>query len=292
MAGELEWSRRFGGAGDQMARTVALTPGGELVVAGPFVGELVMGEHRIVSTNGATSPDVFIARVDGSGSVLALARLDYAKVDTICADAESAVWVAGRVARGLGDTELGDHTISKVGADGALLVSLHASYDNVVYASSMSCSPDGSVYILYSSASNASLFGIDRQSSGALVALSSEGTVRWIARLESRFITGLVASAPSGNISVAGAAAPTIDLGGGPLVAGRSDEIDMFVASFEPDGTSRYSFRIGGEGLDGATGIAAISSSRWLVSFYSSGPVVVDGQPIEAGEHLLWIDER
>ncbi len=290
--GQLEWSRRFGGAGDQMARTVALTPTGELVVAGPFVGELVMDEHRIASTNGATSPDVFVARLDGSGSVLALTRLDYSKVEAVCADAANSVWVAGRVARGLGEAEFGDHTLVKLGADGELLVSLHVSYDTVVYASSMSCSPDGSVYILYGSASNASLFGIDRQSSGALAALSSDGQVRWIARLDSRFITGFVASAPSGNVAVTGAAAPMIDLGGGPLVRGSSEEIDMFVASFAPDGTSRYAFRIGGEGLDGAAGIAAISGSRWLVSFYSSGPVVVDRQPIDAGEHLLWIDER
>lgn len=290
--GQVEWSRRFGGAGDQMARALALTAAGELIVAGPFVGELAMDEHRIASTNGATTPDVFVARVDAGGIVRALARLDYAQVDAICADAAGSVWLAGRVARGIGGDELGDHNIVKLGPDGELQVSLHVSDDSIVYAASMTCSPDGSVYILYSSASNAALFGIERRSHGALVALSSEGSLRWLARLDSRFITGFVASEPSGNVAVAGAAAPTIDLGGGPLAAGRSEEIDLFVASFEPDGDSRYAFRIGGEGLDGAGGIAAISSSRWLVSFYSSGPVVALGEPLAAGEHLLWIDER
>jgi hypothetical protein len=290
--GVLQTSLRFGGPGDQMPRAAALSPAGELVIAGVFFGELVMGEQRVTSTNGATSPDAFVARLDGGGQVTALARLDLAQVDAICVDHTHAVWIAGRGPGGLAASALGAQRVVKLTADGELAESLFVSDDDLVSATGISCGSDGSVYVLYSFASNASLFGTERRSAGALAALSSDGRVQWLARLDGDFASGTLASDPNGNIAIAGAAAPRIDLGEGPLAAGRVDEIDMFFASFTPEGGLRYAFRIGGAGLDGAEGVAAISSSRWLVSFYVSDAVVVEGQPVEAGSHLLWIDER
>lgn len=68
-AGEVLWARRFGGAGDQLATSVAVDPFGNIVVAGAFSGALDFGGDALDAdpNSGAT----FLAKLDGAGQPLA-----------------------------------------------------------------------------------------------------------------------------------------------------------------------------------------------------------------------------
>ena len=67
--------------------------------------------------------------------------------------------------------------------------------------------------------------------------------------------------------------------------------LDVFVSSHGPDGKLRYSFALGGSGLEAVHGIAAAGTGRWRISFYLGLPVTLGDQLVAAGEHLLWVDE-
>ncbi|AUX44327.1 uncharacterized protein SOCE26_057910 [Sorangium cellulosum] len=66
-AGNLLWSRRFGGADDESGDAVLLEHGGNALVTGSFRGSVSFGGAPLVSAGGT---DTFVARLDTSGAHL------------------------------------------------------------------------------------------------------------------------------------------------------------------------------------------------------------------------------
>ena len=136
---------------------------------------------------------------------------------------------------------------------------------------------------------NPVLLGQPIDASSALVRVSARGDVEWLRPLVTDLAITRRAADPAGNVTLAGAFSGSIDSGGGPLQSNGS--LDVFVSSHGPDGKLRYSFALGGSGLEAVHGIAAAGTGRWRISFYLGLPVTLGDQLVAAGEHLLWVDE-
>jgi hypothetical protein len=67
-SGKRLWSKRFGGAGDQAARGVAVDPQGNIVVVGDFAGTLDLGDGPVTVT--LPSAGAFVLALDSSGNHL------------------------------------------------------------------------------------------------------------------------------------------------------------------------------------------------------------------------------
>jgi hypothetical protein len=284
--GTVAWARRFGDAGNQEARAVELTPAGDLVVVGQFEGELVMDGERVLSSGGGGPPaDVFIARLDLAGDVLTLWRQEPLYVDGITVNADGSLWLAGR-----DPVELRANRLWRLGPDGKRELSLEVNSVGVSHASRTAPGPDGSLYVAYDDLHDSPLLlGQRIAARSALVRVSAGGNVEWLRPLVTDFALTTLAADPAGNVLVAGAFRGSIDSGGGPLQG--NGPLDVFVSSHAPDGKVRYSFALGGSGLDSVNGVAASGMGRWLIPFYLEQPVTLGDQPVGPGEHLLWVDE-
>ncbi|MCB9756375.1 MAG: hypothetical protein H6713_41175 [Myxococcales bacterium] len=64
-AGELRWSLQLGVTGVQLGRALALTPDGDVLVAGLTSGALELGEHQLDS---GSLEDIFLARLSPEGA--------------------------------------------------------------------------------------------------------------------------------------------------------------------------------------------------------------------------------
>ncbi len=72
------WSKRFGGALDEMAQGIAVAPTGDLMIVGRFQGTVSFGGADLVS---AGDYDAFVAELDPSGATVCSARFGDAAVD-------------------------------------------------------------------------------------------------------------------------------------------------------------------------------------------------------------------
>lgn len=66
-SGACDWSKRFGGAANEAAMSVALMTDGDIVIAGYFAGQIKQGENLLLESLG--SKDAFVARLDAGGEL-------------------------------------------------------------------------------------------------------------------------------------------------------------------------------------------------------------------------------
>lgn len=282
--GNVAWARRFGDAGDQGALAIGQGAAGELVVAGSFVGQLVMDELSVTSSGGGSRADTFIARLDGNGAVSSLWREEPLHVDALAVEPDGSLWIAGR------QNELSGNRLWKLGADGQRQLSIVIDEESTAYASGLALGPSGSVYVVYDSTGFTSLLGRRIAGDSVLVRLSSAGEVAWLRTLSAEHASSSVAADRAGNVAIAGTFGGSLDLGAGPLASGGS--LDLFLASFSAEGELRYSLRMGSSGFDGGGPIAARPAGGWLIPFYVELPILLGSEQVTAGEHLLWVDEQ
>lgn len=110
------------------------------------------------------------------------------------------------------------------------------------------------------------------------------GSHLWSQRFgyEDQQASGGVAAGDDGNVAFAGTFYSAMDLGGDVLVADGSDHADVFVASFRPDGTHRWSKRFGGADQDQASGVAADSGGNVFLAGSFSGAIDFTGAPLQS----------
>ena len=121
--GECVWNKRFGDAADQAAIRVALSDGGDIVIAGYFEGQLDLGDVSPLVSMG--SHDAFVARLDGSGEIVRWRKSfgDAAEQDAlgVALDESGAILVTGEFG---GTIELGGETHQSTGIDDIFLAKL------------------------------------------------------------------------------------------------------------------------------------------------------------------------
>lgn len=249
-------------SGSQPAEGVAIAAHGQdVIVAGSFEGELEIGSPpgsrgQTPALASAGDSDVFLARLDASGSVIWRQRIGGPGPDR----ASCAVADAGRIVLGLqlaSPAGLAEITPQQI-ADSAP-------------AALPSASP----------ASPASPAPIDTaRIDAALVVLHPDGQIAWrhifpgsrYARISAMALTA------DGGIAVAGTFAGTLRVGDRSLTSAGST--DVFVARFDAQGTPRWALRLGGPGADTAQALTAWSE-RLVVAGNFDGNVDVGAQLVE-----------
>jgi hypothetical protein len=95
-AGAPIWSMRLGGLDDQIARSVAVAPSGAIIVAGHYEDVMDVGSLPLMSAGGH---DIFVAKVDGSGSAQAAYSFGDANIEqyatATAAGPDGVYWTTG-----------------------------------------------------------------------------------------------------------------------------------------------------------------------------------------------------
>jgi hypothetical protein len=93
---KIVWCKRFGDAVDQKATTIAVAPGGDIVVAGSFAGSIDFGDGALSAPAGQIF--LFVARFGPDGAIKwskAAGTKGYARLTGVAVDPQSDILVAG-----------------------------------------------------------------------------------------------------------------------------------------------------------------------------------------------------
>jgi hypothetical protein len=244
-SGQHIWSKRFGGSGNDTGMAISTDSSGNVIVAGSFEGSVDFGGGTLQSSG---SRDVFVAKYSSTGAHLWSKKFGGSGDEVgygVVVDTAGDVFVSGKFQS---TVNFGGSALASAGGDDIFLVKLSGSNGSHVWSKGMG-----------STSGDASL-GVDVDGSGNVVmtgyftgsvnfgggALSSSGLDVFVAKYSSsgthissrRFggfdtqIGNSVAVAPTGEISVAGYFAATIDFGNGVLTS--AGTYDMFVAGIGP----------------------------------------------------------
>jgi hypothetical protein len=119
--GDVSWFKRFGGAGDQAARGIAVDSAGRVIVTGALEGSMAVGATTLMSAGGE---DVFVLTLDSAGEPVASARygdsLDQAG-KAVAATSMDGVLVAGSFQ---GKLDVGGTPLESAGSDDIFVVKL------------------------------------------------------------------------------------------------------------------------------------------------------------------------
>jgi hypothetical protein len=282
------WSKRFGDANYQFARSVAVDASGNVIVTGYFYGTVDFGGGALTC---AGLPDVFVVEFDPDGNHIWSKRFGEVGDQggyAAAADASGNVIVAGYfngtidfgggVLTSAGDRDIfvakfkpdGDHLWSERFGDGssqtALAIAVDVSGDAIVAGYFEGAVDFGGGAL--TSAGGEDIF---------VAKLGSGGAHDWSERFgdASGQNPQDVAVDASGNVTVTGYFMGTVNFGGGTLTAGSSG--DMYVAKFGSGGAHVWSKRFGdGKGAVGRS-VAVDASGNSIVTGYFPGIVNFGG---------------
>ncbi|WP_437591235.1 SBBP repeat-containing protein [Sorangium sp. So ce1000] len=296
------WSRGFGDANGQYARSAAFDADGNVLVAGQLEGTVDFGGGPLT----ATGTDAFVAKFDrfgahlwsklfpGEGNQFAMA---------LAVDPAGDVVVAGRA---FGRVDLGGGELASHGSDDVFVVKLSSGGEHIWSRIFGGSGADRCDRIAVDAAGNVLVAGgyhgaVDF---GAGVLTSAGMRDAFVLRLASKdgrtllavraggegddYAQGIAADA-DGNLLVAGYFEGSIDLGGPPLAsAGLSD---VFLAKLRPSGDHVWSARFGGAEADEAHDVAVHQATGDVVltgTFTST--IDLGGEPlVSAGGRDLFV---
>ncbi|MEO7330489.1 MAG: hypothetical protein ABI193_18080 [Minicystis sp.] len=217
---------QFGGAGQQMARHLALGDDGALALVGNFDGELDLGGGALMHQGGS---DIFLASFSHAG--------------------------VHRWSRSFGGDGM-DEGVA-VATDAHSSVYLAASFEQTIDFGGGPLKSKGSTDV-------------------ALVKLTSFGTLVWAIRFG-----GLLGDAPAkvvadskGNVHVVGHFTGAMIVGNTTLTA--VGGTDIFLASFDSSGKSRWAKSFGGPEDDGANGVGIDADDNIYLAGYFRGDLAID----------------
>ena len=267
--GQSQWSRRYGDSCDQNGSAVALTPTGEVFIAGDFCGKMDFGDTTLEAAAGER--DIFVAVIDDIGEDVYSRRLggagpQLARAATV--DAKGNAILVGSFEKAFDD---GSGPVTSAGMDDAFVIKLDPK-GNVLWsqrlgglgadiARAVTVDKEGNVIVGGSFGDSVDFGGgpiaaAPGHSSAFVLALDPNGKHLWSRTFtvdEESVINGLAVSS-TGLIAVTGSFAGTADFGHGPVVSAGVE--DMFVALLHNDGTPSWSYTVGGPGAQIGNGVA------------------------------------
>ncbi|WP_437601002.1 SBBP repeat-containing protein [Sorangium sp. So ce590] len=307
------WSRGFGDANGQYARSVAVDADGNVIVAGQLEGTVDFGGGPLT----ATGADAFVAKFDRFGTHLWSKRFagdgnQFAMA--LAVDPVGDVLVAGRA---FGSVNFGGGVLVSHGREDVFVAKLDASGEHVWSRLFGGSGADRCDRIAVDPAGNVLVAG------GFHDAVDFGGGVLTSAGLRDAFVLRLasedgrtllavragdkgddlahgVAADAAGNLLVAGHFSGSIDLGGAPLAS--AGLTDVFLAKLSPSGDPVWSARFGGAGADEAhdlavheaTGDVVLTGTFASTIDFGAGPLTsAGGQDLfvarlsGAGAHVL-----
>lgn len=298
--GRSQWSRRYGDSCDQHGGAVALAPSGNVVIAGDFCGKMDFGDTAVTAPAGEV--DLFIAAIDTVGVDIYSRRIGGAGPQIARAaavDGGGNALVVGSFEKAFDD---GSGAVASAGMDDVFVIKLNPA-GKVVWSQtfggpeadlvrSVAVDKVGNV-ILGGSFGGSVDFGGGPlsapagHSGGFLVKLDPQGNHLWSQSFggdDDVLVTG-VAVSPFGVVGATGSFRGTADLGGGPALS--NGEEDIFLTTFEGDGSPLWARTFGGAmsqrttgvtfGVNGEVGIAGSSSEAIDFDDRKIGPLASFG---------------
>jgi hypothetical protein len=242
------WETRLGAADYDYIQKVAVTPAGDVILAGYFYGTTLLGTDEYTAYG---SQDIFIAAFDGEGNFLWSERAgggmaDY--ISSIDVDADNNIIISGYFYGEIdfGDTLLtaaasSDIFIARYSPEGELLWALAAGGSSSDQARSVSCDPEGNIYLAasfyYDFTFGDTTLSTSNPVGVAVVKLNPEGLFQMAFQLNGTYLTPdvFLKADHVGNFYLSGNFSEEIFLGDSVFTAGPFNQ-DVFVARFGNDG--------------------------------------------------------
>ncbi|MCK5797376.1 MAG: hypothetical protein KAI47_09345 [Deltaproteobacteria bacterium] len=272
--GKHRWSKRFGASGGETeVRNVTTDAQDHLFVTGTFAGTVDFGGGGLKS---AGKDDIFVASYDENGKHLWSKRFGGAQRDSgvgIAVDPQGHVVFTGSF---LGSVNLGKGSLAAIGPSANIVI---ASFDtsgairwskafggtNKAFAPAIAVDPSGNVALTGGFVGSVDLGGGPLKGANIppgdttdifVASFTPDGAHRWSERFgdwDDDIGYGVTADG-KGNVTITGYFQRSIDFGGGSLSS--AGKADIFVASFGPKGSHRWSKGWGSKGWDYAFGLA------------------------------------
>jgi hypothetical protein len=290
------WSNGIGTESIDEAVSVAVAPGGDLVVLGKYYDPYNVWPCAVPNPYGyydyrtcTESPNVFLARYSAAGDERWIRR--WSDPDNSAWPAEVVVAPDGSIIVAgtfWGTVTFGGRVLEsqaagaflvKLTADGSHVWSVARGGGDVEWSRSLAATEDGGA-VLAGTVTGLAGYG---SSDSFLARYSSDGELLWEGlwgNSERDEYIEAVSVSPAGSILAVGSFNSTFSLGGDPVAtAGR---LDAFLASYSAEGGHLWSRQLGGDGDDRAYDIAIDQSGAFAVSGYFTTRLRIDGTVLEA----------
>jgi len=282
------WSRRFGGAGNDICRAVAVDGSGNVVVTGSFSNTVNFGGSDLVS---AGNVDVFVAKFNASGVHQWSQRFGSTSGDegeAMAVDGSGNVVVTGyfQLTVNFGGVPLvsagsGDIFVARYNASGVHQWSQRfgSTLNDIGQAVAVDASGSAVAQGYFNGTVN--FGGLNLVSAGGqdifLAKYNSSGVHQWSQRFGSTGTEGgyAVAVFASGNVAVTGYFSGTVNFGGSDLVS--AGDVDIFLATYNASGVHQWSQRFGGALGDVGQALAVNGSGTVVVTGSFNGSVNFGG---------------
>lgn len=239
--GKHVFSKSFGTTGDQQAWDVAVTPNGNIALAGTFTGEVDFGGGKVSNT----TADGFVAMLDKDGAHLFTKQLAGAEVQearAIAFDASGDVLVGGHFS---GAFALGNQLYSSKGSDDGFVVKLSGTTGEPLFGMTfgdaatqrvldLAIGTGGSTFAVGTSAGTVKLGGTYKtkgEADALVFKLDATGMPIWAGLYGDigADAANACAADANGDLVVVGDFVETIDLGAGKATTVKRD---AFIAKF------------------------------------------------------------
>ena len=287
------WSKRFGGAGYDQPRGLAVTTTGVICITGNFTGTINFGGSNLTSVG---AEDVFLARFGANGNHVVSLNYGGTASDMatgIAVDANDRIAITGYF-RGSGYFGSGLPLFTSVDGEDIFLVKYDSNFFALWGASFGGVGNDRGRGVAMDPAGNVRLTGYFQDTvnfgGGNLVttgdhdvfvaAFSNTGAHQW-----SRHSGGVnydegaaIACDAAGNSVVTGSFNDAVDFGGGALANAGGE--DIFLARYDAAGAHVWSRSFGGASYDYSTSLALDPADNVLVTGYFVGTANMGGAPL------------
>ena len=285
------WSKRYGDSGTVNASwTLAVEPGGDIVVAGGYQGKIDFGGNPLQDLS---NPSMVIARLTGDGEHVwseSYFTGGFVYPQGLALGEDGEIHLGGYFS---GELDLGggkmksaggsDGFIGKLTAAGQHVWSIRLGDSQLQYVAAVGVGPAGEVIV------GGHFEGALNPGNGPLVSAggtdlflaqySAIGNVEWAARYGDTALQQLrdVAVSPDGRITGIGLLDGSVDLGGGVL---DSASLGGFIFQLEPDGSHRWSKLLGADELALPDAITADKLGSLVLTGYFNDTVDLGGGPL------------
>ena len=291
--GTYQWSKGFGGVGNDVIYAVAADSGGNVVAAGTFVGSVNFGGTTLSSRS--SSADMFLAKYSPTGALTWVSKFGDYGTDVaygLAIDGGDNIFMAGTFE---GTVNFGggaltalnfsaDIALAKFSPAGVHMWSKRFGGNGQDIGYSVATNASGNVALTGYFQGSVDFGGGTILSKGDpdsfLAVFSPTGTHLWSYGLGSANPDeGLHAAMDSaGNVVVAGTFQGTENLGTGPLVSAGS--WDLYVAKYSPSGAPLWSRRFGGAGDEIAYAVSVDTGGNIVASGYFRSTTDFGGGPV------------
>ena len=288
--GTTVWSRRFGGDSDESLEGFAVSPAGNIALAGNYYHPVDFGGGPLPPTvNKYNYKNLFVVGLDSAGEHVFSHSLkggegwngDAEPLRNVAFDPQGNIVVAGTHAGDVGfgcqtlDAAKGDMFLAKLDPKGACLWSERFPGKLEQRNIHVAVAPSGEIILggIFFGAIDfggdlLDATGMNNLAKGRmfLARFDGEGKHLWSTRFSKAAAKGVqIAVEEGGGFVVGGSFRGTIDFGGGPLTSEGNE--DIYLARLDPAGDHVWSKRVGVSGGDHVvTGVAAGPGGSMIVS--------------------------